>query len=172
MINTLSALRTGASLILLATASGCVVRTPPITSASNAISTKFESVKFVEVEEETANRASFQQALIGSLEARGVSQTSTASHVADFALAKHDAQMSLRTGTVTGETFSNVVEPRKGHWLDQCKAERVRATLALYNAASGELEARSSAQSTICAGDTVAYRDIADVLVSEVLSSD
>lgn len=159
--------------VLLAT-SGCAVRTPPVTSHSDGFSGQIRSVEFVEADNSNEAGNALRNAVSSKFTGRGIAATSAspASHVVDLAVARHDAEMSLRTGSRDAKNFNNQVEPRSGHWLDGCKAERVRATLALYDGGSGKLAGRSSAETTVCAGDALDFDGLANSLVSGLLGGE
>lgn len=151
--------------------SGCTVYEPPAIQASQGSSTSTTSVALTAPDETQVNRVAFHGALSNVFASRGISIADTAPVVADFSISTSPADVAL-LASEAGKTENPpqpIADPRKPNWTDGCKATRVRATLALFDRASGNLMQSSTAHATICADSTPPYEEMATTLIADAL---
>jgi hypothetical protein len=119
-------------------------------------------------EDADTRRAVFATALSAALASHDFTLDPAAPLIADYAIAESAASDGTLGGEPTGANSPQwLSQPRAKKRFDQCKPRRLRATLVLFDRASGAVAYRGSASRIECAfsqGDTIA---MADALVKD-----
>lgn len=163
---------TAAALFLAASTAGCAVYSPPTITARTGAVASGSSVQLVADDATAGLRTDFAASLGKALAQNRFQMDDEGTLVADYAIATRDADTSL-----SGEGAADPATPqlqsgaRDSHWLDKCNADRLRATLAMFDRASGTMVYRGEAETDICRGAGFAIDALAELLVEDMLSS-
>jgi len=151
---------------------GCAVQTPPEIRSSRGDAASLSAVQLVSGDPADTQRAAFYSALKAELTAQGITVSETAPMVTDYAIATSAADLELYASEAgkTEEPPERIADPRESHWTDRCKATRIRATLSVFERASGTLRKSSIAHATGCADQAPPFDELAKLLVADVLA--
>ncbi|WP_432201304.1 hypothetical protein ACRAQ7_03620 [Erythrobacter sp. W53] len=151
---------------------GCAVQTPPEIRSSRGEAASFSSVHLVASDPANTQRSAFYEALKAELTAQGLTVSDTAPMVTDYALASSAADLELYASEAgkTEDPPEQIADARKPHWTDRCKAARTRATLSVFERATGTLRKSSIAHATGCADQAPPFDELAKLLVADVLA--
>lgn len=158
------------ALLLVA---GCAVATPVAISASRGPAPGLARLAVMPVEAGQAEKADFAARLVEALGKRGVAAADDAPVLADLALASApaDVDLLLQTSAEAGASPGPLGTARASRWYDRCAARRTRASLALYDRASGALIAKSDAETVTCAADPAPLAALADAVVADAIGA-
>ncbi len=126
-------------------------------------------------DDDTASeRGRFAKALQDALAARSLTQADDAPLIADFSIARTAAAGGVAKGK--GEAGKGkqapdwIAAPRPDRRFDKCNAQRLRATLVLYDRASGAIVYRGSGVATECGFTDADLATLAQGLVDDALA--
>ncbi|UIP06877.1 hypothetical protein LY632_00305 [Erythrobacter sp. SDW2] len=110
-------------------------------------------------------------ALQQAFNANSVSVGKGGRYLADFAVSFRDAEGGLTTSTAVADEKSIdwQARPRDGRVFDGCKAQRMRATLVLFDQQSGAMVYRGEGEATDCSFSDEAMDEVAMALVADAL---
>lgn len=151
--------------------SACATGTPATITSAQGSTPNLTSVTLLGEEDTAGLRAQFRAELSRALAARGSNIRTDADFIADFAVSEHEAQLSLQEISEDSDGADLSEDNFKSRWYDNCKPNRVSASLVLYSRASGEIEAKSSGEFLACPGDHSELGKLADLLVARAAGS-
>lgn len=93
-------------------------------------------------------------------------------YLADFAVSFRDAEGGLTTSTAAAgeKSIDWQARPRESRLFDGCKAQRMRATLVLFDRQSGAMIYRGEGEATDCSFSDEAMDEVAMALVADALA--
>ena len=153
--------------------SACAVNAPPIVRSDNAGSPGFSKIALIAPDENQSQRLQLNTAIGSAFEARGIGLADDAGAVGEVAIADSPSSVGLYAVAdgASDENARPIAQIRKRRWYDACKAARTKATLAVFDRASGELIKRSAVESITCEGDAPPMDEMAELLTAEILSN-
>ncbi len=100
----------------------------------------------------SSERGRFAGALAKAMMARSVRIADDGALLADFSIARADASGGVMNGPGNSAASEQdwIASPRRDRRFDKCEAERLRATLVLYDRAGGAIVYRGSGNATQC----------------------
>lgn len=154
--------------------SACAVSTPlAITSTGQGLGST-SSVSLDSQEQPSSDRSRFGAALRSAFESRSIGFSADAPVLADFSVSQGDASAGVLAGkgedTEDPDQRDWIATPRRSRSFDKCEAQRLRATLVLYDRASGAIIYRGSGEATECDFGQAEMAAMADGLVADALS--
>jgi hypothetical protein len=155
----------------LLTLAGCAVATPfALDSTGQGVPAR----AVVALPAEAAagsDQARLAAALQRAFSANAVSTAKDGRYLADFAVSLRDAAGGLTTSTeaVDEQAIDWQAHPRNRRLLDGCTAQRMRATLVLFDRQSGEMVYRGQGEATDCGFSDEAMDEVASALVADAL---
>jgi len=174
----------GAAVSMAAMLASCAVAKPlAITSAGPGIA-RGSTVAITMPEQRLSERGRFSDALSKAMMARnvqvseappsGVERDKKAQLLADFSVSTTDASSGVLKGEgryAEGEAEQDwITPPRRDRRFDECEAKRLRATLVLFDASTGEMVYRGSGEATDCEFDDAELTTLAGQLVEDALT--
>jgi hypothetical protein len=160
-------------MALLPALAGCAVSSPFAIQSTGAGPQRETSITLASAAEADSTRGHFARALEQAFAARSVRVAEGAPLLADFSATVSLAQSGVLRGK--GDTVEASAEPdwiaapRRPRRFDKCDAQRLRATLVVYDRANGAITYRGSGEGTDCAFDDGAIADLADRLVADAM---
>lgn len=154
-------------LALAIAATGCAVYSPPVITARTDGPIEAGPVELISAEDDSGLRASFAAALRRSLSASATGAKEGPALVADYAIAARQSGTAV-AGIPADQEIPVKSAARKKGWLDRCNATRLRASLAVFQKASGALVYRGEAETDFCKGKELAVDALAQLLVSDM----
>lgn len=172
------AVRVALGALLGLSASACAVTQPIAVVATDLPGnpTQIDAVDMTIADKpEASNR--FGQALVSAFADAGVARTATAGLVADYGLSLAPASTAIVDKPRETDPANpaaparTIVLPRKGSPLDKCAAQRMKATLSLFDRATGELRYRGEGSAIECAFAPDDEAAMAAALVSDAMEN-
>ncbi len=120
----------------------------------------------------SSQRGRFAEALGEAMAARSVQIADDAPLLADISIARGDASGGVINGPGNPATSEQdwIATPRRDRRFDKCEAERLRATLVLYDRASGAIAYRGSGTATQCGFADADIAAMAQGLVDDAMT--
>lgn len=174
------------ALVAFTVSSACAVKSPPQILNSTGGAAGTQTIALVPSEQESALRASFRENLKTAFKDRAIAYSDKAKVIGDFAISISPADVELastiaeikraapRESTDKAQDQTNIVTQsaaRKSRLLDKCEAVRFRASLALFDSASGERFHRAESEAFGCKGDRAPLRQLSRALVGNAVLS-
>ena len=131
-------------------------------------------VALAPVEDRSGLQRQFATALSEALTGQGLGLSPEARLIADFSVAQSAASAGIVRGE--GATGPDAVDedwltaPREKRRFDKCEAQRLKATLVLYNRTDGSVAYRGSGEAIECAFDEADLKQFAQALVVDALA--
>jgi hypothetical protein len=163
----------------------CAVSAPLDLRSTGAGATSLSEITLASpAEPETGDRAQFADALTQAFARHGLRSAAAAQVVADFAFAispagdgivAGDPQSTNRgvatQGAADAEPQLNwLAQPRRARRFDQCAAQRMRATLVLFDRGNGQQVYRGQASQIECGFTDADIAAMADALVKDAIA--
>ena len=163
------ALLTGCALALCA----CSVSSPlAITSTGEGLE-RGASVAFAAVEDPAPLEARFRLVMEDTLASQSILLSDRANLIAQISAAQSDASSGLLSGdwaaTIDEDDQNWIAQPRPDRPLDRCNAQRLRATLTIYDRATGEVVYRGASEAIECSFGDEALDAFAQGLVADAM---
>ncbi len=165
---------TALTAALLVPMAGCAVSQPlEITSTGSGMA-RGASVTITAEDDAASERGRFAKALQDALAARSSTQADDAPLIADFSIARTAAAGGVINGK--GEAGQGkqapdwIAAPRPDRRFDKCNAQRLRATLVLYDRANGAIVYRGSGMATECGFTDADIAALAHGLVDDAVA--
>jgi hypothetical protein len=153
--------------------SACAVSSPLEIRSRGAGLQPGMPVSLVRPEEDTGLNARFASAVERALTDRSLVLVEDARFIADISVARRDASSGIIRGEgtrpVEGQEPDWLVRPRDKERFDKCKAQRLRATLVIYDRSNGSVAYRGSGQAIACGFDDSDLAEFAQNLVADAL---
>lgn len=152
---------------------GCAVAEAPMITSSAGSVGDMKTVSVIEGDAEQLGRMEFANELGAAFQQRGIARAENGDYIADFSVGAVGGQVwvALDEGKEKDAAPLSLATETKSSIFDKCEKQRVRASLALFERASGELVGKNDAQAIICAGAELPMKELAELLVSDVLSN-
>lgn len=149
----------------------CAVRTDPAIIASQGAPFKIEAISLLEADAAQSDRTELRDAIAHALIAKNVSVDEGAPFVGDLAVSVNDAEVSLLTAQsgLNGPAPTPVIDIRERSFADECKATRMRAQFAVFERSTNRISKMVVAEAIGCEGDALPIRELAELLVTEIL---
>lgn len=173
--NSLSGVVSGVALTLgcALTLAACVVSSPLEIRSSGAGLQRGAPVSLVRPDDADGLSARFASAVERALVDRSVTLAQDARFIADISVAKRPASAGLIRGEGSepeqGQEPDWLVRPREKERFDKCEAQRLRATLVIYDRSNGSVAYRGSGQAIECAFGDSDLAEFARSLVADAL---
>lgn len=159
----------GSALALCA----CSVSSPlAITSTGEGLE-RGASVAFAPVEDAAPLEARFTATMENALASQSILLAENANLIAQISAAQSNASNGLLSGdwaATNDEDDQNwIAQPRRDRPLDRCNAQRLRATLTIYDRATGEVVYRGASEAIECSFGDEALDAFAQGLVADAM---
>ena len=163
------------AMVMATLVSACSVSSPLEISSTGAGLERGASLKLSRSEDAQSLKGRFEAALAEALTQGAVPLSDQAQFVADISV----AQAGASGGVVRGEGEADksdadqdwISTPRERRTFDRCKAQRLRATLVIYDKVAGTVIYRGSGQATQCEFDQSDLTEFANALVQDATAS-
>ena len=171
--------RAGLILALAASLTACAVSSPLSVTSTGAGFESNRRVALTAAEDPASLQARFTASVSQALSDQGLALDADAPLTADISVSQNTASSGIVRGEGSkAEDTQNAGEPEQD-WLtaprekrrfDKCEAQRLRATLVIYNRADGSLAYRGSGEATECGFGEADLAAFAQALVADALA--
>lgn len=163
------------ALVLTPLVAGCAVYSAPAIKDRTGKVAGLKEIAILAGDKDGKLRNRFREELQASFGSNGVKSVDTAETIGDFAISIIPADATIassKAGIAKPATPSDInikSEPRRSYIFDGCEAVRIRASLVLFDRASGNLLQRSEGTADGCKGETPPTQELAELLARNVL---
>ena len=163
--------RLATPFLLVLALCACNVATPPRIASTGMAGD--HAIAFVRPEGAVGLRANFAESLSDGLRDSGVTLSADGPLIADFSIAKRDAREGLADPAAQQEGVAVNWDsaPRNRRIFDRCSAERLRATLVLFDRTDGSVAWRGSGELEACTIGKAQVEAMANALVADMRAS-
>lgn len=158
------------TVVLGAALASCAVETPPQVRTNAGVAVAVSHINLIPPAAEQAQRLQLHKSLKSKLQSKGIAISKDADAIGEVAIASAAGSVGLYASDAESndENARAIAQTRDPHWLDACKAQRVKASLAVFHISTGELIQRSEVETNICEDKAPPVEQLAELLASEV----
>ncbi|MEL7198591.1 MAG: hypothetical protein AAGL10_09775 [Pseudomonadota bacterium] len=152
---------------------GCAVNAPVVLQSNTDTPVGFSELQLIAADKDQAHRSALHTAVSRVLEGEGVTISDDAGTVGEIAIADSDSSVGLYASEAgaSDDNAQPIAQIREKRWYDGCGTSRTKASIAVFDRASGNLIKRSQVESVTCTGSPLPIDEIADLLVDELTGS-
>ncbi|MEL7190190.1 MAG: hypothetical protein AAGK17_11605 [Pseudomonadota bacterium] len=169
-----SALKSTGIAICLALLAGCSVTTPPVLRSDIGVARDFAQIDLLEPEQEQVQRLELHNSVSVALQSHGIAvlDDPNSDTVGEVAIADSPGTVGLYAGEAgkSDENARPIAQIYDSRWYESCETSRMKASLAVFDRATGALIKRSEVESITCVGDALPTDQIAELLTRELIS--
>ena len=151
----------------------CAVSSPLAISSTGEGAARGLSVTIEQPESASGLRGQFADALSAAFASQSVAVAKDSQLIADFSVSQAPAAAGVLSGKgdkpeIAPEDW--IAQPREKRRFDECEAQRLRATLVLYDRTTSTMVYRGTGSATECDFSEADFAAMADSLVKDALS--
>ncbi|MGB7374605.1 hypothetical protein [Pontixanthobacter sp.] len=147
----------------------CSINSAPVIERTGTGIARTSTVTLVGASE-TQTQSQFRAALERHFSSYGIAQTEAGSFVVDYSISARPAEIGLARDDADGKAAGEidyVSIPRDNQFLQKCGPQRLRATLVIFDRASGALSYRGIREINLCDVSVTSIEEMAAALVKD-----